>query len=147
MSSPQNLTNTNIAIWGLGLIGGSLALALKGKCASLIGIDPDPRIIELARQKDIVDVAAQAPNDVLKLANLIILAAPVKAIINQIHQIPELHPGKAVILDVGSTKIEIISAMSTLPERFAELVTQTRMIAEAIGRSVAESSHKLAVVQ
>jgi phosphoglycerate dehydrogenase-like enzyme len=36
---PQSLSETSVAIWGVGLMGGSLAMALHGKTASLYGID------------------------------------------------------------------------------------------------------------
>ena len=43
-----------LAIVGLGLMGGSLAMALQGKCMALLGIDPDPYTVELARQMHVV---------------------------------------------------------------------------------------------
>ena len=41
---PASLNQTTVAIWGIGLMGGSLAMALHGKTAALFGIDPDERI-------------------------------------------------------------------------------------------------------
>ncbi|MHC1783175.1 MAG: prephenate dehydrogenase [Anaerolineaceae bacterium] len=107
-----------MAILGLGLMGGSLALALKGKCASLLGIDPDPAAVKLAVENQIVDLAATDPASLLPTADLIVLAAPVRAIIALLSQIPNHHPTQAVVLDLGSTKSDILTAMELLPDRF-----------------------------
>jgi prephenate dehydrogenase len=107
-----------VAIVGLGLMGGSLAMALKGKCIEILGIDPDPAALELAQQWNIVDKISTDPAVLIPNADLIILAAPVRAIIGFLGDLPGLHPGKPVVLDLGSTKVEIIRAMEALPERF-----------------------------
>ena len=41
MAEKGLLASTRVAIFGLGLMGGSLAMGLRGKCAGLLGIDPD----------------------------------------------------------------------------------------------------------
>lgn len=118
MSNFHSLKESKVAIWGLGLMGGSLALALQGKCASLIGIDPDQATLELARQMKLVDSLAENPIDMIQDADLIILAAPVKGILQQLQALPNLHSGNAVILDLGSTKQDIVHQMSFLPDNF-----------------------------
>ena len=42
MAKQNLLTDASVAIMGLGLMGGSIAMALRGKCARIIGVDPDP---------------------------------------------------------------------------------------------------------
>ena len=118
------LPNTRVAIWGLGLMGGSLALALKGKCASIIGIDTDEETLHLAQEQKIVDrvysmdsVRAN-PVEILNGIDLIILAVPVRAILRLLDEIPMMCPAPAVILDLGSTKVDITRAMEGLPDRF-----------------------------
>jgi prephenate dehydrogenase len=115
---PATLAESHIAILGLGLMGGSLALALRGRCARLLGIDPDPDVLSLARQWKLVDQASIDPAKLLPDANLIVLATPVKVIIKLIDDLPELQPEKAIVLDLGSTKSEIVQAMQKLPVRF-----------------------------
>ncbi|MGD0006626.1 MAG: prephenate dehydrogenase/arogenate dehydrogenase family protein [Anaerolineaceae bacterium] len=110
-----------LAILGLGLMGGSLAMALHGKCAALLGIDPDPQTVELARQQHIVDLAAVEPANLLPQADVIILAAPVNAIINLLQELPRLHHGSPIVIDLGSTKVKIMQTMQLLPERFDPL--------------------------
>jgi prephenate dehydrogenase len=107
-----------LAILGLGLMGGSLAMALRGHCAGLLGIDPDPAAVQLALEKGVVGRAATDPAELLAEAEVIILAAPVNTILELLQILPELHPGPAVVLDLGSTKSRIVEAMEKLPERF-----------------------------
>ena len=113
-----NLAECTVAILGLGLMGGSLALALRGRCQKILGYDPDPRAVALAGERQAVDLAADDLQTVLAGVDLIILAAPVRAIIQQLAVLPDLHPGRAVVIDLGSTKQEIVQAMACLPERF-----------------------------
>jgi prephenate dehydrogenase len=107
-----------VAIVGLGLMGGSLAMAIQGKCKEIYGIDPDPAALQLALQWKIVDKISTDPADLIPNADFIILAAPVQAIIRFLADLPGLHPDSAVVLDLGSTKVEILHAMDALPERF-----------------------------
>jgi prephenate dehydrogenase len=115
---PGFFTERRIAILGMGLMGTSLAMALQGKCTRLIGIDPDPAVIEYLNQQHVCDEAGSDPAALLLQADLIILAAPVQTIISLIHSLPLLHPGPAIVMDLGSTKTEILRAMQDLPERF-----------------------------
>jgi prephenate dehydrogenase len=112
------LKDTAVAILGLGLMGGSLALALRGKCAQLLGIDRDPAVRALALQKGIVDQVSGDPAALLPQAGLVVLATPVRTILANLEELPGLHPGPAVVLDLGSTKNAIAESMSRLPDRF-----------------------------
>lgn len=112
------LAGRRVAVLGLGLIGGSLALALRGHCRELLASDPDPATVALARQRGVVDRISADPKEVLAGTDLVVLAAPVGAILELIAELPNLHPGPAVVLDVGSTKVKICQAMESLPERF-----------------------------
>lgn len=110
-----------VAILGLGLMGGSLALALRGKCKALLGIDPDPQVVALALERQVVDRASVSPRELLPQSDLVILAAPVGVILSLLRALPDLHPGPAIVLDLGSTKREIVGAMQALPGRFDPL--------------------------
>lgn len=112
------LANSKIAIIGLGLMGGSLALGLRGKCAALYGIDPHLPTLELALSQQIVDYAESDSAKLLPEADLLILAAPVPAILTALEELPALMPKPCIVMDLGSTKARIVQAMSTLPERF-----------------------------
>jgi len=113
-----SLSQAKIAIVGLGLMGGSLALALKGKCAALYGVDPDRATRELAISQNIVDLVDADPASILPLADVVVLAAPVPAIIDLLERLPDLMPNPCVVMDLGSTKAAIIAEMAVLPVRF-----------------------------
>ena len=115
------LSASRVAIWGLGLMGGSLALALHGKCRAVLGIDADPATVDLARSQQIVDAADTRPSALLPDADVIILATPVRTILRLLGDLPQLHPGPAVVIDLGSTKRAVLAAMERLPARFDPL--------------------------
>jgi prephenate dehydrogenase len=121
MAQPDFLSNSRVAILGLGLMGGSLALKLRGRCAQLLGCDTDPTTLALARQQNLVDQLSDKPGDILPLSDLVILATPVRAILSLLDDLPDLHPGSAAVLDLGSTKVQIIERMQVLPGRFDPL--------------------------
>jgi prephenate dehydrogenase len=112
------LGQCRIAILGLGLMGGSLAMALHGKVKEIIGIDPDPLALQLASDKQVCDQLENHPGKLLTTADVIILAMPVRKIIQVLSELPELHPGKPIVMDLGSTKVDIVNAMGKLPSRF-----------------------------
>jgi prephenate dehydrogenase len=116
--SDFNLAGSKIAIIGLGLMGGSLALALKGKCAALYGIDSDRATLELALAQKIVDHVDSDPAKLLPEVDLVILAAPVPVILDLLEKLPAYTSNSCVVMDLGSTKKLIVEVMSRLPERF-----------------------------
>ena len=99
-------------------MGGSLALALKGKCAALLGIDPNHSALELALSQNIVDRADSDPAKLLPEADLVILSAPVPAILTLLEQLPTFTSNSCIVMDLGSTKKLIVESMACLPERF-----------------------------
>ena len=113
-----SLQDSTIVIIGLGLMGGSLALALRGHCQALYGVDSDEATVELALSKNIVDRADIDPARLLPQADLLVLAAPVPAILTLLRKLPDLIPNRCIVLDLGSTKRLIVEKMSELPDRF-----------------------------
>lgn len=106
-----------IAVIGFGLIGASLALAVRRlwPTVRLVGVDRRG-VIERAMQMHATD----AGGDDLALAagaELVVLAAPVLANIEIIGKLAAHIPGDAVITDVGSTKRDIVFAARALPDR------------------------------
>lgn len=99
-------------------MGGSLALGLRGKCAALYGVDPHPATLELALSQHIVDYADSDPAKLLPEVDLIILAAPVPAILTLLEKLPTFTSNPCIVMDLGSTKRLVVEAMANLPERF-----------------------------
>ncbi|GAB4421715.1 MAG: hypothetical protein Kow00106_18730 [Anaerolineae bacterium] len=97
-----------VHIVGLGLMGGSLAMALRGKVGRLTAEDIAPGVIEDATARGIIDGAGTVNE-----ADLVVLAVPTHLIISLIPQLP-VRPG-ALVIDLGSTKTRICQALDRLP--------------------------------
>jgi prephenate dehydrogenase len=109
------LSAARVAVVGLGLMGGSLALALRGRCRSIAGVDADPAILALALEQGVIDQAGPAVAELE--ADVVVLAAPVRAIVAHLADLAQRpSPARhAVLLDLGSTKSQIVAAMQALP--------------------------------
>jgi len=116
-----SLASSRIAIIGLGLMGGSLALALKGRCADLLAVVHRSSTREQALRMNIVSQADEDPAKILPQADVIILCTPVPAILDWLARLPEYSPQGCIVIDMGSSKQAIVEAMSRLPERFDAL--------------------------
>jgi prephenate dehydrogenase len=109
---------SKIGIVGLGLIGGSIALAARELWPSSLVIAVDNKdVLETAMRLHAIDVAA---DDLIVLAeaDLVILAAPVRQNLMLLEQLEEYVRQPAVVTDTGSTKREIVRAARSLPARF-----------------------------
>jgi prephenate dehydrogenase len=110
-----------VCIVGLGLMGGSLALALRGRVPTLIGVDAAESSRHLALTQQIVHHATADLQEGIQQADLVILATPVRTILHLLAELPRLRPGGCLVLDIGSTKQVICEAMEALPEGFAAI--------------------------
>ncbi len=106
-----------IAIVGLGVIGGSLALAVRERWPSslVIGID-DNEVLEQAMVRHAIDVAADDPV-VMAEADLVVLAAPVEENLRLLDAVSERVISPAVVTDVGGTKRRMVERAASLPPR------------------------------
>lgn len=114
----DTLQGMRVLIWGLGLMGGSLAMALRGKCAWIGGVDHLPEVVAQALERDIIDEGFTQLNPMIDKADLIILAVPVCSILSLLGEFSKKIRGSAIILDLGSTKRDILRKMEDLPSRF-----------------------------
>ena len=113
-------------------MGGSLALALRPWVSHLTVVDTDPDALAAAES-----FADEVTGDLAKgigEADLIVLATPVRTILNLLRLFPKLRGDGCMILDLGSTKREISSAMSALPESFQAIES-----AEATERAIGQN--------
>ncbi|MFA5410620.1 MAG: prephenate dehydrogenase/arogenate dehydrogenase family protein [Candidatus Omnitrophota bacterium] len=108
-----------VAIVGVGLIGGSLALAMKKKklARKIIGVSRHKKTLSLARKNRAIDEGTQDLS-IVRDADLVILAAPVKTILRLAEKIAPLVKRDCVVIDVGSTKEEIVSKLDRLFSRY-----------------------------
>src|ERR1041384_7317329 len=115
---PQTPIFPKVGIVGLGLIGGSIAMAARQlwPASLVIGVD-NKDVLETAMRLHAIDVAADDPY-VLAEADLVILAAPVKVNIELLRDLDENVTQPAVVTDVSSTKRAIVDAARGLPPKF-----------------------------
>jgi prephenate dehydrogenase len=114
-----------VAIVGVGLIGGSLAIALRraGFVTTLVAADRDLQALERAMNLGVIDEGAESVSEAARGADLVIVALPVRAIGPALHDIGMAVEPHAVITDVGSTKGEVVRiARQELRERFPRFV-------------------------
>ena len=109
-----------LALIGCGLMGGSFALALReaGLVQTIVGFSASEKTRQRAVELQIIDRACTSVADAVKGADLVLLAVPVGAMQSSFAAMREaLHPN-ALLMDVGSTKCDVIAAaMATLGER------------------------------
>jgi prephenate dehydrogenase len=101
-----------VVIVGVGLIGGSFALALKaaGAARSIVGMGRSPQALARALELGIIDVAEHSAQEAMRGADLVLVAAPVAqtgAILEAL--LPWLEP-HTVLTDAGSTKADVVAA-------------------------------------
>jgi len=100
-----------IAIIGLGLIGGSLALALKKKSAKgteIIGFSRSTETVARAKDCGVIDQAARGPASAAAGADMVIIATPVMATKDVLASISEHLSPRCLVTDTGSTKVEVM---------------------------------------
>ncbi len=105
-----------VAIIGLGLLGGSIGLAVQEHLPGLAtsGFDADPAVRERARELGLCQTIADDPAEAVHDADLVILCVPVGAMGAAAEALaPGLRPD-AVISDVGSSKQSIAAALSAV---------------------------------
>lgn len=101
-----------LAIIGCGLMGGSFALALKraGLVKRVVGYSKSPSTTERARQMGVIDVEAPSALLAVSGADIVLIAVPVAATEATFKAIKHLVTPQMLIMDVGSTKRDVIDA-------------------------------------
>ncbi len=114
-----------IVICGVGLIGGSFALALKksGYQGEILGLERSPDVLERAHALGIVDETGLSLEETLRDADLVLLSVPVAQTGNVLKMIlPYWHDG-LIVSDTGSTKTDVVSlAREVLGEKIARFI-------------------------
>jgi len=115
------LAETQVTIVGLGLMGGSLAGALRGKCRAVVGVARRAETIETALARGLIDRGTTDTADGVREADAVVLATPVRVIMRQMHEIAPLLPKSCLLMDLGSTKSQIVAEMARLPNHVQPL--------------------------
>lgn len=115
---------TTVAIFGVGLIGGSIALCLKGKPdMTVIGHSNRPSQVEKYVQRGVVDYATTSKQEAAEQADFIFLCVPVGNLEENLQELSgfNLKPG-CIITDVGSTKASIMECARSLKLKNATFI-------------------------
>jgi prephenate dehydrogenase len=114
-----------VVVIGVGLIGGSFALALKqaGAVHSVVGMGRSREVMNRALELGIVDSVAESAQDAMRGADLVLLAAPVAQTGPILAQLAPWLEAGTVITDAGSTKCDVVAAArAALGERVRQFV-------------------------
>lgn len=114
-----SLADCRVGIIGLGLMGGSIALALHGKCLSISGYDIDPNTIESALDHGVIDSPIDLSGPMLPI-DLLIIATPVRSILDWIARL-SIRNDSFHLIDLGSAKSRTVDAMQQLPDRISPI--------------------------
>ncbi len=113
-----------VTIIGTGLIGGSLALALKrhGFRGRIIGCDR-AAVLGRAQSLGVIDVGIEEPMQATASSDVVVLATPVGAILDLLARLGPALPAGTLLTDVGSTKAAVVTRAREIfgeqaPERF-----------------------------
>ncbi|HTN13294.1 MAG TPA: prephenate/arogenate dehydrogenase family protein [Sphingomonadaceae bacterium] len=114
--SPAPAPFATVAIVGLGLIGGSIGLAVRDHIpgSRTTGFDADPAVRKRAQERGLTDVVCETAEEAVRDADLVILCVPVGAIANVARDVAPFVPQGAVISDVGSSKQTIAAALQEI---------------------------------
>jgi prephenate dehydrogenase len=121
LSNNSNLSGLRIAIVGLGLMGGSLAKALHRHVYEIVAVDPNRHSLEMALAQGVISQGTSDLRAGVAKADMVILATPVRLIVEILGNLPQLRTEGCFVMDLGSTKAEIDDAMSVLPDSFGAI--------------------------
>jgi prephenate dehydrogenase len=105
-----------VAIIGLGLIGGSIGLALKATWPDCLvtGYDIDSEVVEAAAARGVIDQAAPDSGQSCQGAEFVFIATPVPSIPGILATIAPALGAETIVTDVGSTKKRVVEAAETV---------------------------------
>ncbi len=106
-----------VSIIGVGLIGGSMAISLKenGFATKIIGVDASPNNIDKAFRRRLID-EDKSLEDAIAESDIIIISIPVNAMLQVLPKVLDLVTTQ-VVMDVGSTKFELMNHIKNHPNR------------------------------
>lgn len=114
-----------LAIIGVGLIGGSLSLALKkaGMVQEVVGYSRTAKVRQQALDLGVIDLAANSIADAVKNADVIFLAVPMAAMEPVLAELAGHVKPSAIITDGGSAKAQVVAAAKgALGKNFSQFV-------------------------
>ncbi len=103
-----------LVIFGVGLIGGSLALALRqaNACQMIVGCSRNAEHLQKAVELGVIDSFSLDPAAAVRDADMVLLAVPMGAMRHLLQQIKPALPAGAILTDAGSTKGSIVTEVA-----------------------------------
>jgi prephenate dehydrogenase len=103
-----------LVIFGVGLIGGSLALALRDAhfCNTVVGCSRNAVHLQKAVDLGVIDSFSLDPAEAVRDADMVLLAVPMGAMRHLLQQIKPALPAEAILTDAGSTKGSIVAEVA-----------------------------------
>ena len=100
-----------LVIFGVGLIGGSLALALRqaNYCQTIVGCSRNAEHLQTAVDLGVIDSFTTDPRAAVQEADMVLLAVPMGAMRHLLEQIKPALPSNAILTDAGSTKGSVVA--------------------------------------
>jgi prephenate dehydrogenase len=111
------LADCHVGLDGLGLIGGSMAAALRksGQARSVLGWDLDPRNLSFAQREGLIDEAASSLDDLAKRSDLLVLSVPLGQVESEARKACSAAGDRLeAVMDVGSAKTFVAERLSSL---------------------------------
>jgi prephenate dehydrogenase len=105
-----------LAVVGVGMIGGSLALAAQTRAHvdSVVGYDADPDALGLALERGVITEIALSAAEAAAYADLVVVSTPVRTIPALVEECAAAQPPPRLVTDTGSTKSAIMNSLSPL---------------------------------
>ena len=136
----RQLQDCQVSIVGLGLMGGSLAGALRGKCRAVVGVARRDAKVKEASRLGLIDWGTTDLAEGVGQADVVVLATPVRVIMRQLAEIGPLLPEGCLLMDLGSTKARIVEEMAHLPPHVQPLGGHPMCGKETSGIEVADAA-------
>ena len=136
----RQLQDCQVSIVGLGLMGGSLAGALRGKCRAVVGVARRDANVKEASRLGLIDWGTTDLAEGVGQADVVVLATPVRVIMRQLVEIGPLLPEGCLLMDLGSTKARIVQKMAHLPSHVQPLGGHPMCGKETSGIEVADAA-------
>jgi threonine dehydrogenase-like Zn-dependent dehydrogenase len=140
-----------VGIVGLGLIGGSLARALRARDPHrrVLGVEPDSDARALAERDGLFDLLLASPTRALGDCEVVVLCAPVASIEELLEPVSRQMDDGAVLTDVGGIKEKIAAAEAlvdfhSFPLRLKSSHCTIPAMRGSLGRSVSKARRKKA---
>lgn len=122
-----------LVIVGVGLIGGSFALALRaaGAVGEIVGVGRRPESLAAAVELGAIDRAGALDRATLADADMVLLAAPVGDIARHAVDVAAMVGPATIVTDAGSTKSNVVAAISSVPDAVRRMFVPGHPIAGA----------------